>query len=249
MIGAAALGAKFFALLKGLFVLKFLVFIPKLLSFGSLFASILLYAALFGGWKIAIVFVAMILVHELGHYFTWRNFGVPARLPVFIPGLGAFTAAPGGTPAQNVAAALAGPIYGVGAAAACWIYGLQTGQPFWIACAYIGFFLNFFNLIPLPPFDGGVIAAGIDARLWLLGIPLFLVWMLFFAHSAFSLIFVVLIAFAAFPRLRALWTGQIDPRASGLSSQQRLWAGVGYFATALVALAGASATIAQAGHR
>ncbi|MGD1068345.1 MAG: hypothetical protein ABR975_16160, partial [Vulcanimicrobiaceae bacterium] len=100
-----------------------------------------------------------------------------------------------------------------------------------------------------PPFDGGAVAGAIDARLWLVGLPLFLVWMLFFAHSGFSLIFFLLIAWVAFPRIRALWTGQIDPRASGLTSQQRLWAGVGYFATALVALAGAAATMSQAGHR
>ncbi|HTW85326.1 MAG TPA: site-2 protease family protein [Candidatus Sulfotelmatobacter sp.] len=249
VLGLAALVAKFFAAIKaGLLALgglKFLIFVPKLISFGSLFASILLYAALFGGWKIAIVFVAMILVHELGHYFTWRNFGVPARLPVFIPGLGAFTAAPGGTPAQNVAAAIAGPIFGIGAATVCWIYGLETGERFWIACAYIGFFLNFFNLIPLPPFDGGAIAGAIDARLWYVGIPLFALFMIFFAHSAFSLIFLVLIGFAAYPRLRALWHGQIDPRASGLTPRQRLWTGIAYFATGLIALAGASATIVE----
>jgi len=246
-VGLAALGAKFFALFKGALLalasLKWLLFVPKLLAFGSIFLSIWVYALLFGGWKIAIVFVAMIFVHEMGHYLTWRNFGVQARLPMFIPGLGAFTAAPGGTPAQNVAAAIAGPIFGIGAAAVCWGYGLEHHDPFWIACAYIGFFLNFFNLIPLPPFDGGAIAGAIDARLWYLGIPLFAAWMLLFARSPFSVIFLLFIAFAAWPRLRALWHGQLDPRASGLTPRQRLATGLGYFAVALVALAGASATI------
>jgi len=64
------------------------------------------------------VIVLMILVHELGHFFTWRNYGVKASLPTFIPGFGAFVSAPPtGTPAQNVAAALAGPVFGVAAAA------------------------------------------------------------------------------------------------------------------------------------
>jgi Zn-dependent protease len=246
-VGLAALAAKFFGAIKvaliGLASFKWVLLAPKLLSLGSIFLSVWLYAVLFGGIKIAIVFVAMILVHELGHYLTWRNFGVPTRLPMFVPGLGAFTASQGGTPAQNVAAAIAGPIFGVGAAAVCWAYGIETGERFWYACAYIGFFLNLLNLLPLPPFDGGAIAGAIDARLWYVGLPLFAAWMVLFAHSAFSLIFLLFIAFAAWPRLRALWSGQIDPHVSGLTPRQRLWTGVSYFAVALVALAGASATM------
>jgi Zn-dependent protease len=188
----------------------------------------------------------MILVHELGHYLTWRNFGVPARLPFFIPGLGAFVSAPRpGTPGQNVAATLAGPLFGIGAAAACWGYAISTHDHFWIAAAYIGFFLNFFNLMPIPMLDGGAIAGAIDARLWLLGLPLFVAWA-FFAHfSAFSLIFLLLIAFYALPQIVAVWRGRIDPRGSGLTTGQRLATAAAYFALALIAIGGAYATSHQ----
>ena len=245
VVGLGLLAAKFKTLLALALSFKWLFLGGKLLlSFGSMFVSIALYAGLFGGWKIGIVFVLMILVHELGHFLTWRSFGVAARLPVFIPGLGAFVSAPGGggTPAQNVTATIAGPLFGVGAAAACWLYGLKTGQHFWYGAAYIGFFLNFFNLMPLPIVDGGKIAEAIDARLWFLGIPLFLAWM-FFAHfSAFSLIFLVLIAFYAVPRLTAVWKGRIDPRGSGLTPMQRWTTAIAYFALALIAIGGAYAT-------
>lgn len=246
--GVVALGllaAKFKTLLAVALSFKWVFLSGKLLlTFGSMFASIWLYAVLFGGWKIGIVFVLMILIHELGHFFTWRTFGVPARLPMFVPGLGAFVSAPrgGGTPGQNVAAAIAGPLFGVGAAAACWAYGAATGDHFWYAAAYIGFFLNFFNLMPLPMLDGGAIAAAIDARLWFLGIPLFLVWIVFAHFSAFSLIFLVLIGVYAVPRLIALWQGRLDPRASGLTATQRWTTGAAYFALALLAIAGAYAT-------
>ena len=127
-LGLAA--AKFQWLIAIAVNFKWLLLGPKLLSLGSMFLSVWLYAQLFGGWKIGIVFVLMILVHELGHYFTWRNYGVKASLPMFIPGFGAFVSAPTtGTPAQNTAAAMAGPLFGVAAAAVCWGYGVVTGEP------------------------------------------------------------------------------------------------------------------------
>jgi len=49
---------------------KLLVLLPKFLA---LFLSIWFYA-LFFGWKFAVAFVLLILVHELGHYVTFRNF-------------------------------------------------------------------------------------------------------------------------------------------------------------------------------
>ena len=243
LIGLGVLAAKFKGLLLLLFSLKWLLLGGKLLlSFGSMFVSVLLYAALFGGWKIAIVFVLMILVHELGHYLTWRNFGVPVNLPMFVPGFGAFVSSHGGTPAQNMAAALAGPLFGIGAATVCWIYGIETGQRFWIACAYIGYFINFFNLMPVPMLDGGAIAGAIDARLWFVGVPIFLAFMFYFGISVFSVIFLLLIGFTAVPRLIALWRGQIDPRGSGLTSMQRAIGGVAYLALILIGVAGAAAT-------
>ena len=243
LVALGVLAAKFKGILALLFSFKWLVLAPKLLlSFGSMFLSIWFYALWFGGWKIAIVFVLMILVHELGHFFTWRNFGVPASFPTFIPGLGAFVTAPGGTPGQNLAAAIAGPLFGIAAAAVCWGYGITTGQAFWYACAYIGFFINFFNLMPIPPFDGGAIAGAIDARLWYLGIPLFLAWMLFFGITPFSVIFMLLVLLSAVPRLLALWRGQLDPRASGVAPMQRAIGGIVYIGMALAAIAGAAAT-------
>jgi Zn-dependent protease len=246
LVGLGLFAAKFKALLVLLFSFKWLFLGSKLLlSFGSAFVSVWLYAVLFGGWKIAIVFVLMILVHELGHYLTWRNFGVPVNLPMFVPGLGAFVASKGGTPAQNLAAAIAGPLFGVGAATVCWAYGLESGERFWIACAYIGYFLNFFNLMPIPMLDGGAIAGAIDARLWYLGVPIFIAFMFYFGLTIFSVIFVVLILITAVPRLLALWRGQIDPRASGLTPTQRTLGGFAYLGLALLAVAGAAATHIQ----
>ena len=53
----------------------------------------------------------VLLAHELGHYFAFRAYGLPVRLPAFVPLLGAFTA---GAPPENLEhdayIALAGPL-------------------------------------------------------------------------------------------------------------------------------------------
>ncbi|HEX3464902.1 MAG TPA: site-2 protease family protein [Candidatus Elarobacter sp.] len=253
-LGLAA--AKLKALLAVLFSIKWLFIAPKLLfSFGSMFLSVWIYAQWFGGWKIAIVFVLMILVHELGHYLTWRNYGVKAALPLFIPGFGAFVSAPAtGTPAQNVAASLAGPAFGIAAAAVCWGYAFFLGEPslapqmrFWTGCAYIGLFINLFNLIPTPPFDGGAIAGAIDGRLWIIGIALLGGWILFFGHSIFAIVILVLMLVTAVPRVIAMFRGELDPRGSGLLPVQRGLTFAAYIALVLIAVAGAAATYVERG--
>lgn len=244
LVALAVLGAKFKAILALLLSFKWLFLAPKLLlSFGSMFLSIWFYA-LFLGWKAGIIFVALILVHELGHYVTFRNFGMPVSLPYFIPGLGAAVRAPvSPDPAKNAIAALAGPAFGTAAAAVCWGYAIATGETFWIACAYIGFILNLFNLIPALPFDGGRIVSVIDNRLYLLGVALLVVWILAFRHfSAFTLLILILVVATSVPRGIAAWRGQIDPRES-LPRGQRIGIAFSYLFLLALTAAGAAANV------
>jgi len=244
-VGIGLVLAKFKGLLAAALGLKWLLLAPKLLiSFASLFVSIWFYA-LFFGWKFGVVFVLLLLVHELGHYLTFRNFGIAATLPFFIPGLGAFVARRGPAPSltTEAIATLAGPVFGLGAAAVCYGYALATGEPFWYAAAYVGFFLNALNLLPVPPFDGGGIAAAIEPRLWILGAVGFLAWLLFFAAwSSFTVILLLVIGVTAVPRIMALRRGEIDPRFFAVSVPARISIAVAYFVTVAVATAGAAAT-------
>src|SRR5579872_163295 len=150
-IGAAIAGL-------GALALKFkaLLFAGKFIA-GSwtFFVALWLYVVVFG-WRLALVLVLVILVHELGHYAAYRAYGLPARLPVFVPFLGAFTA--GARPAsleQSAHIALAGPLTGLVLAGACYALGVATGDRFWFACSDVSAFLNLFNMLPTPPFDGG----------------------------------------------------------------------------------------------
>jgi len=218
-------------------------------SFGTIFISLWFYASLFG-WKFGVVFVLQILVHEMGHYLTFRNYGVPVSLPMFVPGLGAFVSSPMTTdPARNAVAALMGPVFGVAAATVCWGYGLFTGEPFWIAAAYVGFFLNLFNLIPAYPFDGGRVAGAIDGRIWLVGAAL-LVGFVVLTHnySPFMILIVGIVLISSIPRGIAAWRGEVDPRQQIAEPGQRVMMAIGYFGLIAIAIAGAAATVSQRTH-
>jgi Zn-dependent protease len=241
-LGLAAV--KFKGALAVLLNFKWLLLLgPKLLSFASIFVSIWFYA-LFYGWKFGVVFVLLILVHEMGHYLTFRNFGTAVSLPLFIPGLGAFVSSPmTADPARNAVAALMGPVFGVAASAVCWGYGIAIGESFWVAAAYVGFFLNLFNLIPAFPFDGGRIAGAIDGRIWLVGVALLLGWIVVFRHfTMFTLLILIFVLMSSVPRGIAAWRGQIDPLVQVASQGQRGALALAYFALIAIAVAGSAAT-------
>jgi len=230
-VGAAGLGIgaillKFKSLLLVLFNFKAIFLVLKL--GGSMFLSIWLYG-IFWGWKFALVFVLMILAHELGHYFTIRNYGLPARLPMFIPFMGAYTV--GGVPENlehDAYIALAGPLTGLGVAVICFVFALETHQAFWFMAAYVGAFLNLFNMIPVLPFDGGRIAGALSPVLWVVGFVVFLGLAL---TLHISLFFLILFGALALPSAIAGWRGHKDPRFATMTAGGRIRVGTWYLAT------------------
>jgi len=81
-----ALLAKFKFLALALF--KFKIFATS----GTMLVSIAAYAWIWG-WRFAVGFVALLFVHEMGHYIQLRREGVKPSGMVFIPFLGAVVAA------------------------------------------------------------------------------------------------------------------------------------------------------------
>ena len=125
-------------------------------KFFGIFISVGGYALLWG-WRFAIGFVALIFVHEAGHYLEARRQGLHPSAPVFIPFLGAYVAmkeAPR-DPWRNGLVSLAGPALGGIGAAAVWFVGEAQDSRFLLALAYTAFFLNLINLLPLSILDGG----------------------------------------------------------------------------------------------
>jgi Zn-dependent protease len=129
-----------------------------LVKFSSIFIAVAAYALIWG-WTFAFGFVALILVHELGHFIEAKREGLSPKLPVFVPFLGAYVRYTRGHPWQTVRVAIAGPILGGAGAFACYLVAQSQSNPHnvWSALAYTGFFLNLFNLIPFGPLDGGAV--------------------------------------------------------------------------------------------
>lgn len=155
----------------------------KLLKFGAVLKTgltmvLCMWAyAMAWGWQFAVAFVLLLFVHEMGHVYALRQFGIRASVPVFIPFVGAFVALKEMPPNVEIEAwtGIAGPLVGTAGATLCWSAGLYTGNPFWYAVAYSGFFLNLFNMVPVRPLDGGRTVAAISPKLWIAGFVVVLV--------------------------------------------------------------------------
>jgi Zn-dependent protease len=171
--------AKGKGLLLALFKLKFLF---------SFFSFIGIYVLMFG-WRFGLGFAASILIHEMGHFVDIKRRGLPAEMPVFLPGLGAYVRwnALGVTRRQIAEISLAGPLAGWMAAIGCYWIFLVTHEPVWAALARTGAWLNVLNLIPVWTLDGSqaMRALGMVERLGVLAVALALwaytgEWVFFF---------------------------------------------------------------------
>jgi Zn-dependent protease len=150
-----------------------LLLLPKLkllTTSATMLVSIAAYALIWG-WSFAVGFVVLLLLHELGHVFQLRREGIKASAPMFIPFLGAVVTAKsmGDDAAAEARVGLAGPILGTLATLVPLGIWLATGNEFWQALAYVGFFINLFNLLPVLPLDGGRAMAALSPWVWLVG--------------------------------------------------------------------------------
>jgi len=148
--------------------------------FFSLAAFMGVYWGLFGA-KFGIGFAILILIHEMGHFIDVRRRGLPADMPVFLPGLGAYVRwrALGVSIETRAGVSLAGPFAGWIGALVCTLLWWKTGNGIWAALARAGAWLNVLNLIPVWMLDGGqaVLALNKAERLFLLTSSLIL-WFL-----------------------------------------------------------------------
>ncbi|MGI8744184.1 MAG: site-2 protease family protein [Bryobacteraceae bacterium] len=143
----------FIVLAKGKLLLLGLT---KLSTLASMLLSLGVYCTVYG-WKFGLGLVLSIYVHEMGHVFWLRKYGIEATAPMFIPGFGALIRLKSypANPGQDARTGLAGPMWGLGAAVFAWAAGLLTGQSIWFAIARTGVWINLFNLIPIWQLDGG----------------------------------------------------------------------------------------------
>jgi Zn-dependent protease len=168
---------------------KFLLALFKLKFLLSLGAFVAFYWALYGA-RFGVGFAALILVHELGHFIAIKRRGLPAEMPVFLPGLGAYVRwqALGVTIRTRSFVSLAGPLAGCLGAAACAVLWYQTDDAFWIGLASLSAMLNVLNLIPIWVLDGGqaILALNKSERIVLSAVAVLLA--AYFAQPLFLLV-------------------------------------------------------------
>lgn len=156
-----------------------LIFLWAAFQFGSIFGTV--SGALFGIAAISLLFV-LVTLHELGHSFAARMYGIPVKQIILSPigGVAQLTRIPD-KPMQEMVIAIAGPavnflmafvIAAVGFAAGLNLMSLTTsfsGSNTATISALISYvfisniFLAAFNLIPAFPMDGGRILRALMA--------------------------------------------------------------------------------------
>jgi Zn-dependent protease len=226
----AAIGAlivKFFSAIKGALLL-----LPKLkllTTAGTALVSVAAYS-LFWGWTFALGFVVLLFVHEMGHVIQLRREGIKATAPMFVPFLGAMISAKslGENALAEARVGLAGPILGTVGAAACLVIGEAANSDLFRALAYIGFFLNLFNLLPVVPLDGGRAMAAMAPWMWFVGLGA-LVALVLVIPNPILLIIIVFAAIETWRRWQARKTRSLEQAAYyRVSRRGRLLVGAVY---------------------
>ena len=187
LAAVGALIAKFWAAVKGAVLL-----LPKLkllTTSGTALVSVAAYS-LFWGWTFALGFVVLLFVHEMGHVIQLRREGIKASAPMFIPFLGALISAKslGENALAEARVGLAGPILGSVGAGLCLLIGETSNSDLFRALAYIGFFLNLFNLLPVVPLDGGRAMAAMAPWMWFVGFGALIAMVLIFPNPILLII-------------------------------------------------------------
>ena len=221
-----------------------LLLLPKLKllsTSATMLVSVAAYALIWG-WKFALGFVALLFVHEMGHVIQLRREGIKASAPLFIPFMGAFVGMKQmpDNAAAEARVGLAGPILGSIGCLVPLALWKATGETFWEALAFTGFFLNLFNLLPVLPLDGGRAMAALSPWMWIFGFALLVA-----ATFAFpSPIMLLILLFGGMETLRR-WRSRKSPQAQAyhrVTRAQRVGVAVVYLGLAVALAAGMDAT-------
>ena len=166
-------------------------------SFMSLALYLILGYYIFPSYKILLLITAIVIIHELGHFFAMKFFRYNDLGIFFIPLLGAYVSGTKREISQKQSAIilLAGPLPGI-------VFGIIlyllyqknpelsiAGIPFYtISLSFI--ILNLINLIPVYPLDGGQLLnrvflgeESIISKAFVFLSILFLIWIALFAMS------------------------------------------------------------------
>ena len=225
----------------GALLVKFGGLLFKAKFFFSIFISAALYVW-WGGWWVGIGLIVLLFVHEMGHVLEAKRQGLPVSAPVFIPFLGAMILLKEmPQDAWNEAkVAIAGPLVGSAGAAVIWIAAEATNSNHLRAVAFLGFFINLFNLLPVVPLDGGRIVGALHPALWFVGF-LALLGLVFLRPNPILIIILIISGMELWQR----WRIRNHPEVQGyykVTPRRRAIMAVLYFGLAILLVLGMNAT-------
>jgi hypothetical protein len=226
--GLGVIGILLFKFKAALFAIFKFGWLAK--SFLSIILTIGIYSMFFG-WPYAVAVVLLILIHEGGHFIWMQALGLGPKAPIFIPGVGAFTAMNNLPPDAVTRAwvAFAGPLVGGVCSAAMYWGGGQLNNGWLMAAGSFGFMLNLLQLIPAKPLDGGFVVLAISRWLLLPGSILLCAVALMFHSILFGIIGV----FSLFKAVKQLFgRDTVEDNVVPATIPQRFVIGVAYLALA-----------------
>lgn len=161
--------------------------------------SIAFWWLMLGSVEMALGFLALIFIHEMGHYIAAKHKGLTVNPPVFTPfGASVSHSMPDGA-ATEAYVSYAGPLFGTVGGVAALALGMVLDVPQLVTLARYAFLLNLFNMIPMKPLDGGGISMAIHRHLWVLGIVmLILMFTSFGLGNMFNMMILMLIGMSFF---------------------------------------------------
>lgn len=164
----------------------------------SLALTVFVWTGMLGTIELALGFLAMIFIHEMGHYLAAKHLGIPVSPPIFTP-IGAMILMPRlpNSAKDEAFVAFAGPLLGTVGAVAGFALGLFLGVPELLYVSQMAFMLNLFNLIPLAPMDGGRISMVVSRHLWVVGAALLAYVVYSSGFSQMTLLVAMLVAWQA----------------------------------------------------
>jgi len=167
-----------------------------LLTLGTMTLSIWAYSYSLGV-PLAIAFVLLLLVHEMGHVIACWHKGYKVKAPLFIPFIGALIFAPRDMSRENESyIGYGGPLLGSLASILTWgLWAMTPSHPeVLLMGAYFGVFLNLFNLMPISPLDGGRILQSVGTWIRWVGLSILLVITIFLNDVGWLFIWIVVMS-------------------------------------------------------
>ena len=107
-------------------------------------------------WQFAFMLLLILVFHEYGHLWAMKRFGLKTKGMYLIPFVGGLAIGDQAkTQWQEVVIAMMGPLFGLLMSLAAYGLYLLTDSDILGLIACYSAFINFFNLLPVYPLDGG----------------------------------------------------------------------------------------------